>query len=162
VDTPDVLPFGGWGPTTCGCETEAVAIAEQIVAAAVAAYNQHGYLCASAVSVPYAVLPAKKYQPSLASQQDFNTGDAVTGWVCMGFTYTSPIHCQYRYTALGVGNYVGWTVGGPIPGPEGFEVAVQGDSDGDYIYSTYTITGTVDPTTKQIVLTPLFTHQPLE
>jgi hypothetical protein len=44
----------------------------------------------------------------------------------------------------------------------GFEVAAQGDFDGDGVLSTFTITGTIDPVTQKITLTPLFQHDPDE
>ncbi|MFT3764357.1 MAG: hypothetical protein QM820_02360 [Minicystis sp.] len=161
VDTPDMLPDGALGPTNCGCETEAAANVQAMADAVVAAFKAKGVLCASALGVPVAgPPPAKKYQPSHSDFADFHTGDDTTGWKCLGFALVEPIHCRYSY---GVGSgYVGPTVGGPNPGAMGFEVAAQGDSDGDGVRSTYTITGTIDPITGDIVLTPLFTDLPLE
>ena len=53
-------------------------------------------------------------------------------------------------------------VGGPDPGPFGFEVAAQGDSDANGIFSTYTIAGTIDPSTGKLTLSPIFEHLPLD
>lgn len=106
-------------------------------------------LCKSALPVPAAVPPGKKYQPNNTGTLDFNQGDATTGWKCLKFMMNSPHAYQYHYNA---GNgYIGTAVGGPDPGATGFEAAAKGDLDGDTTeFGIFTITGKVDPTSKNL------------
>jgi hypothetical protein len=98
--------------------------------------------CKSAVAVPNAVPSARKYQPSTAPGADFESGDEESGWKCLRFTITQPHYYQYGYSQGGP--YKGPSVGGPDPGPSGFEAWAAGDLDGDGVTSLFTITGTVD------------------
>jgi len=66
----------------------------------------------------------------------------------------SPI--RYRYSYRAGGGYLGPARGGPDPGPDGFEVAAEGDLDGDGITSLFTITGQFDPTWNSVLLSSLF------
>jgi len=99
-------------------------------------------LCGSAVPVPKAVPRGKKYMPSTKDGEDFNTGDATTGWECLRFGLREPM--SYQLTYVVGGPYKGPPEGGPDPGANGFEVAAEGDLDGDGIHSLVTWTGTVD------------------
>ena len=44
--------------------------------------------------------------------------------------------------------------GGPDPGPNGFEVAAEGDLDGDGKTSLITITAAIDPITGRLEVAP--------
>lgn len=100
-------------------------------------------LCQSAPPVPATVPRGVKYQPSLKAGSDYDTGDALTGWRCLKFTMSVPQYYQYTYSAGGP--YKGPRRGGPDPGPNGFEVAAEGDLDGDGVTSLFTRTGTISP-----------------
>lgn len=95
-------------------------------------------LCNSAVPVPHAVPPAKKYLPSTIAGQDFNSGSPTAGWTCLKFAMTTPMYYQYHYQQGS-----GWVAPSIAPGPEGFEAAAQGDLDGNGIFSKFARTGKV-------------------
>lgn len=98
-------------------------------------------LCGSATVVPATIPAGTKYQPNNSVGSDFHTGSSTDGWVCLGFSISSPIYYQYSYF---VGNnYVSPGLGGPDPGPDGFEAAARGDLDGDGTISTIARAGTV-------------------
>jgi hypothetical protein len=121
-----------------------------ITRAAVAAYERESFagalgspvlhkLCKSAPSVPSAVPRGVKY----ASQSsDWQTGDDLTGWRCLKFEMSSPQYFRYTYTQGGP--YLGPARGGPDPGPDGFEVAAEGDLDGNGKTSLFTRIGKID------------------
>jgi hypothetical protein len=116
--------------------------------AAVAAYEREmpgpgptGFthsLCKSTHPVPSAVPRGVKYQ---SSSHDWETGDDTTGWRCLKFMMSEPQRFRYTYTAGGP--YKGPSRGGPDPGPNGFEVAAEGDLDGNGVTSLVTRTGVV-------------------
>ena len=54
------------------------------------------------------------------------------------------------------GGYLGPQRGGPDPGPDGFEVAAEGDLDGDGETSLFTRVGKLNPDTGEIEVFPLF------
>jgi len=115
-------------------------------------------VCDSAKPVPNKVPKGTKYQPSSATNKDFNTGDTKTGWSCLKFSIDQPIY--YRYT------YVKGTKGlvaknnKAKPNKDGFEAAAQGDLDGDGTRSTFALTGTVDTKTQSLrVSTQLYIEQ---
>jgi len=107
-----------------------------------------GKLCGSAPSVPRQVPKASKYRPRTGSGQDFQSGDANRGWKCLGFELR--FAHRYRYSYNLAGNFKGPSRGGPNPGQGGFEVAAEGDLDGDGKTSLFTLTGNVDPATGQV------------
>jgi hypothetical protein len=111
-------------------------------------------LCASAPAVPAAIPSGVKYQPSTSAGTDFDTGDQKSGWRCLKFSAGMPIHYRYSYRAGG--GYLGPQRGGPDAGANGFEVAAEGDLDGDGNTSLFTITGTVDPKTSTVRIGKLF------
>jgi len=100
-------------------------------------------LCRSAQPVPSAVPRGVKYHSSATAGTDWDTGDATSGWRCLKFVLPSPQYFRYSYSAGGP--YKGPARGGPDPGPNGFEVAAEGDLDGNGVTSLYTRVGTVDP-----------------
>jgi type IV pilus assembly protein PilA len=82
-------------------------------------------LCVSAANrVPATTPIGTKYQPSTVDNTDFNTGDNVTGWKCLKFQMTQPIHYSYGY-ATGAGTGLSGATA------TGFEVSAFGDLDGD-------------------------------
>lgn len=108
-------------------------------------------LCKSASPVPADGPPkGKKYQPNTADGQDFESGDAETGWRCLKFSLTQPHHYQYGYNA-GSG-YKSTEYGLPDPGPNGFEAWAMGDLDGDGKPSLFVRTGVVNPETQRLKL----------
>lgn len=112
--------------------------------AAVAAYERETYkneiftgggtsttamhvLCGSAAAaVPSAVPKGTKYTPSAAPNADFQLGDAVTSWTCLGFSMTQPIYYSYNYQTA---TFVSAAVSQAQTG--GFEASAQGDLNGD-------------------------------
>ncbi|HTN84527.1 MAG TPA: prepilin-type N-terminal cleavage/methylation domain-containing protein, partial [Sorangium sp.] len=54
-------------------------------------------LCGSANAVPATVPAGVKYQPNSTEGEDFERGDATTGWKCLRFSMTQPIYYQYQY-----------------------------------------------------------------
>lgn len=117
-------------------------------------------LCKSAAPVPSVVPSGKKYQPNTAEGSDFETGDDAGGWRCLKFAMTQPHYYQYGYSVGGP--YKGPAVGGPDPGPNGFEAWAVGDLDGDGVTSLYTVTGTVDASGNLKRSTEIFIHNELE
>jgi type IV pilus assembly protein PilA len=99
------------------------------------------YLCNSAIPVPAMVPAGVKHQPGNAAGQDFHTGSATDGWICLGFNVSTPIYYQYNY--LKGNNYLSPALGGPDPGSEGFEAVSVGDLDGDGDLATFARTGTI-------------------
>jgi len=88
-------------------------------------------LCASAAGwVPTTPPPRKKYQPSTADGQDFNTGDQVTGWKCLKVTMTEPTYFSYYYVTGAGSGLSGATA-------TGFEASAQGDLDGNGKHSLF-------------------------
>lgn len=117
------------------------------------------YLCSSAKTVPDTLQHAVKYQPKDGVNEDFHSGTPIEGWLCLGFSMSTPIYYQYSYQK-GTG-YVSPPLGGPDPGTEGFEAAAVGDLDGDNEVSTFARTGTI--TNKKLrVSTQVFTHEEFE
>lgn len=118
------------------------------VARAVAvAYERSGEgknaaLCGSAQPVP-AELPSweKPYQPKKDEGADFQTGDDKTGWKCIAHTPESAMRFQLSYTQ-GV-KYKSVARGGDDPGPKGFEVAAEFDSNGNGRTALFAMTGKV-------------------
>jgi hypothetical protein len=124
-----------------------------IARAAVTAYEREGFdpknpsapplhrLCTTAPPVPKEVPRAKKYQATSEPGKDFDRGDLDHGWNCLKFRMEAPFYYRYSYTAGGP--YKGPARGGPDPGPNGFEVAAEGDLDGNGVTSLFTQVGQV-------------------
>ncbi len=118
-------------------------------------------LCKSAIDVPAHVPRANAYQPDHRDGHDYETGDDASGWRCLRFVLSGPQ--RYRFSYRAGGSYKGPARGGPDPGPHGFEVAAEGDLDGDGKTSLFTMTGTVDPRTKLLRRNPtIFVSDELE
>lgn len=133
--------------------------ASQVLPDGTAGTAANNILCLSAVPVPALVPPGNKYQPSTSQGLDFQSGDQLNGWLCLGFSIRQPIY--YRYTYQRGGGYVGVPKGAPDPGVAGFEAAAQGDTDGDGNVSTFARTGL--PANGHVVMaTQLFLDDPDE
>jgi type IV pilus assembly protein PilA len=93
-------------------------------------------LCKTAVNhVPDTLQKNQKYQPSGADNEDFNKGDAETGWKCLRFSIADPIYYRYYYET-GVGTTLG--------GGKDFEASAEGDVDNDTVISHFARGGTIE------------------
>ena len=106
-------------------------------------------LCGSAQPVPVAGVPqGKKYQPHTADGLDFDVGTANTGWKCLRFQITSPIHFQYHYNRNGVPTEVAPLNGARCNAPPCYEAAALSDFNGDgAIFGAVARTGKINPLT---------------
>jgi type IV pilus assembly protein PilA len=117
-----------------------------ITRAATAAYEREAYsnqvlgdgassatfvhqLCTDAPQVPTTVPKAVKYQPNTQDNNDFNTGDQLTGWKCLKFQMTEPIYYAYVYKTGADANSGATSTG--------FSVTAHGDLDGNNVNSTF-------------------------
>jgi hypothetical protein len=167
IETPQ---SGAAHACSCPCLEEAPANLQRIAAAAIAAYEGHGSLCATAIAwVPATPPPASCYQPLDYPGSDFySDGDTGTfgGWECLGVGpfMTKVIRCSYFYNAGEPDGlaYLGPPRGGPDPGPDGFEVSAVGDFHGTSVWSNViTIAGTKDAV-GVYTLSPVFVSNPSE
>lgn len=151
----------GPGQAVCKCSDEAAILLPMLANAAQSAFITGGDLCWSAISVPATVPAAKYYVPCSQFATDFHTGDVDTGWICLGISMPETIHCRYTYTKGS--SPVTVAHGGPngVNGAESFEVAAEGDQNGDGITSAFTITGQVNAG-GQLVISPMFADKPQE
>lgn len=101
-------------------------------------------MCRSAISVPGSI-PSQAYAASAKDGEDFNTGDATTGWRCLKFSAPSPLRCQYTYRVGG--DYKSPKRGGADPGPNGFEAAAECNFGGSSRTKLFARTGHLDPST---------------
>ena len=146
---------------------EARSTVSMLARAAVAAYEREQAdaktgthrLCKSATPVPSVVPRDTTYLPSGKSGEDFEQGDATSGWRCLQVSLVQPIRYQYEYRAGG--NYKGPKRGGPDPGKDGFEVSAEGDLDGDGKTSLFTMTGKIQNGTV-VLSTQMFLSDQLE
>ncbi|MEJ7735514.1 MAG: prepilin-type N-terminal cleavage/methylation domain-containing protein [Polyangiaceae bacterium] len=94
-------------------------------------------LCSSVLNtVPSAATAVKgiKYQPNSTAGKDYETPE----WGCLKFSMSQPQYYQYNYTASG---------------PTGTMVAIAtGDLDGDSTASRFSRTGTVNATTRTLIM----------
>ncbi len=102
-------------------------------------------LCRDSTTVPANLnaVQKKKYQPRNTPNSDYETGNALSGWKCVGFSNDQPQHYQYRYK-LG-GSPV--ALDKPMPLPPGVAASRQwtayarGDVDGDGKFSWFILSG---------------------
>lgn len=115
--------------------------------------------CETARPVPasMAAIKAMKYQPSSAPGSDFNTGDADTGWECLKFSMSMPIHYRYQYNKGS-----GYLAPSVSPGANGFEASAQGDLNGDGTLSMFARTGAVGPSGAIVLATSIYIDNELE
>jgi len=106
-------------------------------------------LCGSAGAVPGGVPPlGKKYQPNTANGNDYDTGDATTGWKCLKFNITQPHYYQYSYVVNSMFAAPGNT-GAPC-NTDCYEAGARGDLDGDSTLSMFARTGQINTGTQQL------------
>jgi type IV pilus assembly protein PilA len=115
--------------------------------------------CGSASPVPASITAVKgmKYMPSAMPGADFNAGDAQTGWPCLKFSMTMPMYYRYQYNKGS-----GYLVPSIAPGPNGFEVSAQGDTNANGTLSTFARTGTVGPDDTVVVGTTIYIDNEME
>jgi type IV pilus assembly protein PilA len=107
-------------------------------------------LCEDATPVPNQANPpaGTKYQPITEDGDDFETGDATTGWRCLKFTMTQPHYYQYHYNNAGVAASV---TGAPACTANCYETAARGDLDGDgAAFSYFSRVGEINTTSGQL------------
>jgi type IV pilus assembly protein PilA len=83
------------------------------------------------VPATIAEVSGKKYQSSSKKDEDWQVGDAKTGWKCLRFTMEAPQYFMYGYK--GPADATATT----------FDSTAKGDLDGDLTPSTFTIAGEV-------------------
>ncbi|MBK9261718.1 MAG: hypothetical protein IPM54_18195 [Polyangiaceae bacterium] len=98
-------------------------------------------LCKSSVPVPATIPKGTTHTPTMGAGSDWDSGDATTGWKCLGYFTTETLRYQYQY--IQGSGYKGPKRGGPDPGKDGFEVSAEGDLDGDGKTSLFTKTGKI-------------------
>jgi type IV pilus assembly protein PilA len=76
-------------------------------------------------------IKGKKYQSSSKKDEDWQAGDAKTGWKCLRFSMEAPQYYQYGYK--GPADATATT----------FNATAEGDLDGDSTMSTFTMKGEV-------------------
>jgi type IV pilus assembly protein PilA len=101
-------------------------------------------LCGSAIAVPGTVPAGTKYQPGTGGTNDFDSGDAVTGWKCLKFSMTQAIYYQYSYTKGNSPISSAKNLTPTVNGGESFEAAAVGDLDGDATTSAFAMVGQAD------------------
>jgi len=157
-----MAPGGGTGiaPSKCHCEEEALTVLPLLASSAKAHHDSSGSSCGTAFPVPGVPPPNTYYMPASSEGSDFKAGDEDHGWSCLAPTMPAPIHCQFHYTKGAAP--VSTNAGGPgVAGDQDFEVAAQGDADGDGTTSTFSIRGVIGAD-GEMVIQPIFQHQPEE
>ncbi|AKT42569.1 type IV pilin protein [Chondromyces crocatus] len=127
--------------------TTTFAVKNYVNIGAVNALGPDPGLCRDTTSVPAAMgsVQRRKYQPSGQAGRDYNTGNTLGGWKCVGFSNEQAQHYQYRYNMGAPPVNVGGN--GPPPSPPGvplsrqFAISAKGDVDGDNKFSWFIITG---------------------
>lgn len=113
----------------------------QLLAPGASGTGSANSLCGAATNtVPLAVtaVAGVKYQPNPADGQDYNTGDATTGWKCLGFAMTQPQLYMYAYRTTAPA-----CAGAPSL-TNGYAAEAQGDLDADTVLSCFGRYGEVD------------------
>ncbi len=106
-------------------------------------------LCGEAQTVPATVPKGKKYQPKTGNNEDFETGDAVSGWKCLKFGLTQPHYYQYHYHINGSNSQQ--VANNPAAcGGDCYEAAALGDLDADGVNSGFARTGQINTTTGKL------------
>jgi type IV pilus assembly protein PilA len=84
----------------------------------------------------------QKYQ---SSEEDWDTGNQTTGWICLKHTMTGPQYFQY--------NYVGTMPGTTVANGDSYQAIARGDLDGDGNFSTFQLEGLVVEDAGRLTLT---------
>ncbi|EYF08154.1 type IV pilin protein [Chondromyces apiculatus] len=104
-------------------------------------------MCRDTVAVPTAMasVQRRKYQPSGALNRDYNTGNDLAGWKCIGFSNDQAQYYQYKYNlGLPPVNVDGNGAAQGAPGvslSRQFAITAKGDVDGDNKFSWFVLTG---------------------
>jgi type IV pilus assembly protein PilA len=106
-------------------------------------------LCESANAVPASPPIGTKYQPDSGVGVDFQVGDNATGWPCLDFRVSQPIHYQYHY-AVGTSPAAPSSPSACTVANACYEAGAVGDVDGDGLKSRIARTGFVNPATKEL------------
>jgi type IV pilus assembly protein PilA len=101
-------------------------------------------LCGTAQAVPAVIPPGNKYQPGTGQGNDFDTGDAVTGWKCLKFSMTQAIYYKYSYTKGSSPVTSAHSLTPTVAAAESFEAAAEGDLNNNGVFSAFTLVGQVD------------------
>jgi len=112
-------------------------------------------LCGSAEPVPASV-PRwdKPHVPSGDAGADFQTGDDKHGWKCL--THAPKTAMRFQLTYVQGGKYKSVERGGADPGPKGFEVAAEFDSDENGKTALLAMTGRVGDNGKVTISKQVF------
>jgi type IV pilus assembly protein PilA len=91
-------------------------------------------LCATSTNTVPAVIDGVKGLKYQSAEEEWTTGDAVTGWTCLKFSIKGPQYYMYNYVATST-----------IPAATGdnFAATATGDLDGDGITSVFTRRGDI-------------------
>jgi len=103
-------------------------------------------LCGDAPAVPASMNSVKnrKYQPDNSPGRDYQTGNASTGWRCLGFRHDQAQHYQVAYKLGGPPISVRLPHGGTPPGlatASRWSAYARGDVDGDGVFSWFILQG---------------------
>lgn len=101
-------------------------------------------LCGNSTVVPTTVPAGTKYQPNTAAGQDYDSGDAVSGWKCLRFAMSQAHYYQYCYSKGGAGNCTVPTGGATPAAGEFFAAFAIGDLDGDGAVSGFELQGGIE------------------
>ncbi|MBK8257725.1 MAG: hypothetical protein IPK82_34285 [Polyangiaceae bacterium] len=154
-------PGAAGGNPACKCADEAMILLPMLALAAQTNLGANGFVCGSAFPIPAVVPSGSYYVPWVADGMDFQTGDENNGWQCLQITMPETIHCQYSFTK-GTSPVTSGHGGFPLAiYAESFEVAAEGDDDGDGIRSGFAIVANPDPS-GQFIVEPMFIDQPDE
>lgn len=100
-------------------------------------------LCGTSIQVPASAPLGKKYQPKTAKGQDFDSGDARTGWKCLRFELTEATYFSYRYVASGTLSMTAAGVALPTAAGANWWTAATADLDGNGVNSVFALPGAI-------------------
>ena len=118
-------------------------------------------LCDDAQEVPDTItlIAGKKYQANQENGEDYETGDASSGWKCLKFNMSSPQYYAYSYSAVrraGAGGTEGVPDQDPgfaaLPNGAAMSIYAVGDLDGDATYSGFQQVGAIDEDSQSLRL----------
>lgn len=116
-------------------------------------------VCDDAPPVPddVTLIEGKKYQANQIDGNDYETGDASSGWKCLKFNMSSPQYYAYQYSGIRRGGDQG--VIAPLRDPGfvavpalGVSIYAIGNLDGDATFSGFQQIGQVETTSQSLRL----------
>ncbi len=113
------------------------------------------HLCGSEAGTVPAALTAiggKKYQSAPGDWNVGATANPPTGFACLKFSMDAPQYYAYSYTATGTTGAVSDT----------FTAKAQGDLNGDAVYSSFSITGSINGSYALNIAPNMVEYQPEE